>query len=101
MPTRRRTRPIPRCNAAKLDALADVLKSLRHPAKIECHSDSAGDDGYNLTLTQGRAESVRDALVARGVQNVGAAGYGEDKPIADNRTADGRAQNRRCEIRVD
>lgn len=87
-------------NAAMLDALADVLTSLRRNAEVQCHSDAVGNDEYNRTLTQGRAESVRAELVKRGVQNVDAKGYGEDMPIADNRTTDGRAQNRRCEIRV-
>ena len=68
---------------------------------LPCHSDSAGNDEYNTALTQGRAESVRDALAQRSAPNVGAKGYGEDKPIADNKTADGREQNRRCEIRID
>ncbi|MEM1303113.1 MAG: OmpA family protein, partial [Pseudomonadota bacterium] len=61
------------------------------------HTDAQGDEASNQTLSEARATAVRDALVARGV-GPGAltvVGYGESQPIADNETAEGRAQNRR------
>ena len=85
-----------------LDQVATVL---RHNAditriRVEGHTDSQGKDSYNLTLSQKRAESVRAYLVKQGVEGerLEARGYGETKPIADNKTADGRAENRRVEF---
>jgi outer membrane protein OmpA-like peptidoglycan-associated protein len=64
------------------------------------HASSDGDDAYNMTLSQQRAQSVRNYLVSRGTQSVriNAIGMGETQPIADNATAEGRAANRRVEI---
>jgi outer membrane protein OmpA-like peptidoglycan-associated protein len=71
-----------------------------HPTlvlEVEGHTDSQGDDLYNLELSQRRAQAVVDYLVAKGVPRaqLQAQGFGETKPIADNRTKEGRAQNRR------
>ncbi|MES2627196.1 MAG: OmpA family protein [Pseudomonadota bacterium] len=68
--------------------------------KVEGHTDSLGTDGYNLVLSSDRAESVRDALVARGVprERISIAGYGEDYPVASNDGEAGRQLNRRVEI---
>jgi OOP family OmpA-OmpF porin len=67
---------------------------------VEGHTDSQGGDAFNKKLSQGRAESVRKYLVNKGVtgDRMVPKGYGEEVPIADNRTADGRAQNRRVEF---
>jgi OmpA-OmpF porin, OOP family len=67
---------------------------------VEGHTDSRGPDDYNKALSQQRAEAVRDYLVAQGVDEsrLNPVGYGEDKPIADNRTKAGRDQNRRVEF---
>ncbi len=67
---------------------------------IEGHTDSQGSDKKNLKLSQKRAESVKAYLVKRGItkDRMVPRGYGESVPIADNRTADGRAQNRRVEF---
>jgi outer membrane protein OmpA-like peptidoglycan-associated protein len=64
------------------------------------HASSDGDNAYNMTLSQQRAQSVRNYLVSRGTQSVriNAIGMGETQPIADNATAEGRAANRRVEI---
>jgi OOP family OmpA-OmpF porin len=64
---------------------------------IEGHTDNRGSDAYNLKLSQRRAESVRQYLVDKGVpaSRLDAVGKGEASPIADNATAEGRAQNRR------
>ena len=84
-----------------LDRLASLLN--QHPtltARIEGHTDSAGRDEVNLALSQERAETVKQALVERGVgaQRIEAVGYGETRPIADNGTRAGRDRNRRIEV---
>ena len=67
---------------------------------VEGHTDDRGQPSVNDPLSRRRAESVRDALVAYGVapSRVSVAGYGASRPIADNATAAGRAQNRRVEV---
>ncbi len=68
--------------------------------EIQGHTDSQGNDNFNLKLSQRRAESVRVYLIKRGVASdrMVPKGYGEDVVIADNRTAAGRALNRRVEF---
>ena len=68
---------------------------------VEGHTDSVGNDDYNLKLSQRRADSVRKYLVDKGVSptRLEAKGLGETQPVADNKTADGRAQNRRVVLR--
>jgi OOP family OmpA-OmpF porin len=88
---------------ANLDDLVQILK--RHEAvnlTIEGHTDNVGDDAYNMTLSQKRTESVKDYLVSKGISasRLTAIGYGETKPIADNNKADGRARNRRVELKT-
>lgn len=65
---------------------------------VEGHTDSSGSDAYNKSLSQRRADAVRDVLVQRlGIEaeRVTSVGYGEERPIADNNTVEGRAVNRR------
>jgi OOP family OmpA-OmpF porin len=74
-------------------------------AKIEVggHTDSTGPDAYNQKLSERRATAVKDYLIKEaGVESskIAAVGYGEAKPVADNKTAAGRAQNRRVEILI-
>lgn len=66
------------------------------------HTDSTGSDAYNQTLSERRAQSVSSYLTTRGVQSARLAtrGFGESQPVASNTTEDGRAQNRRVEIRI-
>jgi len=66
------------------------------------HTDSTGSDAYNLDLSKRRAESVSNYLTSRGVARarIETIGYGEQYPVADNTTEQGRAQNRRVEIRI-
>jgi OmpA-OmpF porin, OOP family len=68
--------------------------------RIEGHTDSQGADAYNKKLSQRRADSVRKYLIGKGIRGARmvAVGFGEEVPIADNRTAEGRAQNRRVEF---
>jgi outer membrane protein OmpA-like peptidoglycan-associated protein len=77
----------------------DRLKKIR----VEGHTDDQGDDAYNLNLSDRRAKSVMRALLERGVQSerIGAVGFGETKPIGDNKKPAGRAQNRRVEFMIE
>jgi outer membrane protein OmpA-like peptidoglycan-associated protein len=85
-----------------LNNVADVIKS--HPeigvVRVEGHTDSRGNDASNKSLSQKRADSVVKYLVARGVDRarLEAVGFGEDKPIADNSTDEGRSANRRVDF---
>jgi len=69
---------------------------------IEGHTDSQGREDMNKNLSQSRAESVLSALLSRRVLTSGitAIGYGEEQPIADNDTEEGRAANRRIEFHL-
>jgi outer membrane protein OmpA-like peptidoglycan-associated protein len=69
---------------------------------IEGHTDNVGKPAHNQDLSQNRAESVKSFLVSHGVQGdrLDAKGFGQDKPIDDNKTAAGRANNRRVEFRL-
>jgi len=86
--------------------LGDVATTLReYPSTtidITGHADSQGSDEYNQELSLRRASSVAQALTDRGVQpaRIIAQGRGEQQPIASNQTAEGRAKNRRVEIRL-
>jgi len=70
--------------------------------RIEGHTDSQGDDSYNLRLSERRAESVKNYLVQRGINpsRITTKGYGETRPIASNETEEGRALNRRTELHI-
>ena len=84
--------------------LDDVAQNLiAHPQKndieVQGHASSEGKDAYNLRLSQRRAQSVADYLKSKGVSNrLAAKGYGETRPVADNSTEAGRAENRRVEL---
>jgi OOP family OmpA-OmpF porin len=69
--------------------------------EIGGHADSRGSDEHNMKLSQARAESVRDYLISQGVpaEQLTAMGYGETMPIGDNNTEEGRAKNRRVELK--
>ncbi len=86
-----------------VDALSEVLgKCPPLEMEISGHTDSQGSDGGNRALSQARAEAVLTALQGRrlSVENFTAKGYGEDAPIADNATEDGREANRRIEFKL-
>ncbi len=84
--------------------LNEVAQALKDNPKIEFrvegHTDSRGGNARNLRLSQGRAESVRTYLAGQGLamSRMTAKGFGEEVPIADNRTRTGREQNRRVEF---
>ncbi len=86
-----------------LDQLANSLS--QYPGtviRVEGHTDSVGSASYNQTLSESRAQSVRSYLIQRGIapNRIEAIGYGLTRPIADNATAEGRAQNRRVEVLI-
>lgn len=84
-----------------LDRLASFMRdNPERSLKIEGHTDSVGSDAFNVGLSQRRAESVRAALVARGVEGgrIATEGLGKARPVASNDTAEGRQRNRRVEI---
>ena len=71
--------------------------------EIEGHTDASGDDAYNMLLGEERAMAVRDYLAKAhsiALSRLEVISYGETEPVADNKTRDGRAQNRRVVIRV-
>lgn len=85
----------------EINAIANILK--QNPAlKIEIggHTDSDGDDASNLKLSEARANAVKTQLVSMGIDasRLMTKGYGETKPIGDNKTAEGKTENRRVEF---
>lgn len=89
---------------ARIAELAQRLKAENRNVYLEIqgHTDSVGDEGYNVQLGDARAEAVRRALSRQGIalNRMSTISYGEDSPVADNTNPDGRAQNRRVEIIV-
>lgn len=87
--------------------LDDVVQNLEdHPeilkVRIEGHTDSTSTPAHNQTLSEARAASVKAYLVSKGIDGgrLTTQGYGQDKPIGDNSTEDGRFQNRRVEFHI-
>jgi len=84
-----------------IDQVAEMLKT--NPdlkLSVEGHTDSVGSPASNKTLSQDRAKAVVAALAAKGIggERLTAVGWGQDKPLADNNTDEGRAKNRRVEL---
>ena len=87
--------------------LDEVAKTMNdHPeikkVRIDGHTDGEASRSYNQKLSQKRAKAVKDYLISKGVaaKRLDSKGWGEDKPIADNKTPEGREQNRRVEIKI-
>ena len=82
--------------------IAYLTEHSSSPVVVEGHTDSKGTDHYNQKLSERRANAVRQYLVQRGIASVRirVMGYGEKRPIADNKTDEGRAINRRAEFEV-
>jgi len=82
----------------------DVIRPMKeHPelrALVEGHTDSIGSEAYNQKLSERRANAVRDYMEEQGISasRITTKGWGKSKPVADNRTKEGRAKNRRVEI---
>ncbi|MFD1712293.1 OmpA family protein [Ottowia sp. GY511] len=88
---------------AKLDDLVGKIKGINLEVIIAVgHTDSVGSDAYNQKLSVRRAEAVKAYLVSKGIERnrIYTEGKGEKQPVADNRTAEGRAKNRRVEVEV-
>jgi outer membrane protein OmpA-like peptidoglycan-associated protein len=89
---------------ASLNQIAAIMKDnpgLR--VRIEAHTDNAGNDDANMTLSENRAAAVKAYLVNKGIaeDRITTQGFGETAPIADNGSAAGRAKNRRVEIKIE
>ncbi len=91
-------RPPAREALAKFSGIVIAHAGLK--LQVEGYTDSTGDDAYNQTLSENRANSVRAYLINQGIDpnSIGAIGYGKSNPVASNDTAAGRQQNRRVEI---
>ena len=88
---------------AKLDDLVNKIKAINLEVIIAVgHTDSVGSDAYNQKLSVRRSEAVKAYLVSKGIEKnrVYTEGKGEKQPVADNKTTEGRAKNRRVEIEV-
>ena len=97
-PGRAALRPEAKSSLGKL--VAFVNKDPSKPIRIEGHTDGRGNANANQLLSQKRADSVRDALIAAGVaaNRMTSVGMGQDNPVADNETEGGRAKNRRVDV---
>jgi OOP family OmpA-OmpF porin len=88
---------------SKLDDISNKARGVNLEVVIAIgHADSIGSDAYNQRLSVRRSESVKAYLVSKGIEanRVYTEGKGEKQPVADNKTRDGRAKNRRVEIEV-
>jgi outer membrane protein OmpA-like peptidoglycan-associated protein len=84
-----------------LESITNILKEYPNSKfMIEGHTDSDGSNALNQTLSENRAAAVKNYLVEKGIDTdrLKSTGFGETKPIASNRTAKGKAQNRRVEV---
>lgn len=84
-------------------AIAFVKKYPGHDISVEGHTDNVGKDKYNQALSERRAAAVKKYLAENGAANAGKikpVGYGKTRPIADNKTAEGKFKNRRVEILI-
>jgi len=89
--------------AALLDRIGEILTT--HPdlhVQVQGHTDALGEEAYNLSLAQRRADAVREYLIGRGVsaEQITSVGFGSSMPQADNATREGRRMNRRIEFHV-
>lgn len=85
-----------------LDQAVAVLKQRPNAAvEVQGHTDARGKDAYNLKLSERRARAVQDYLVKAGIPagQLTATGYGEANPVASNDTDEGRAENRRVDLK--
>ena len=89
---------------AQLNSLVTIMEKYEAAQlTIEGHTDSQGEDTFNMNLSQKRVDSVKEYLRSKGVleSRMTATGFGETKPVADNKTSSGRAKNRRVELKVE
>jgi OOP family OmpA-OmpF porin len=90
-------------NLIVLDKIAEDIKANKKvkTIKIEGHTDTTGSKFYNQTLSEKRAETVKKYLASKGVDasKMQTIGFGFEKPVASNKTKDGRAENRRVDVK--
>ncbi len=92
--------------ARSYKSLKDVAQIMKdnptYKIDVDGHTDNTGGAELNQKLSESRANSVKQYLIENGIDEsrIVATGYGEDKPIADNKTSAGRAKNRRVEMRL-
>lgn len=86
----------------ELKRLSHLIQSRNLKVELSGHTDSVGDDDFNQALSERRTNAVKDFLVKNNctADNILTVGYGEKKPVATNKTIEGRANNRRVEIRI-
>ena len=86
----------------ELKRLVEIVKQKKLKIQVSGHTDNVGKAAYNLTLSQNRAHAVKAFLIANGCESesIEASGYGMEQAITSNKTSQGRAQNRRVEIRL-
>jgi outer membrane protein OmpA-like peptidoglycan-associated protein len=88
----------------RLDLIDEIVRMMKSNPElklnVEGHTDNVGTAAANKTLSEARAKSVVAALVGQGIaaDRLSPVGYGQDKPIADNNTEEGKAKNRRVEL---
>ncbi len=90
-------------SASTLNSMADILKEYpKTNVLVEGHTDSAGPDDYNMNLSKQRATSVTEYLVTQGIDKsrLTTKWYGENQPVGDNTTKEGKAKNRRVELAI-
>ncbi|WP_252729930.1 OmpA family protein [Zobellia uliginosa] len=86
-----------------LNSMAQILKDYpKSNVLVEGHTDSAGPDEYNMTLSKQRATSVTNYLISQGIDKsrLETKWYGENQPVGDNTTTEGKAKNRRVELAI-
>lgn len=85
-----------------LDQVAGKLTSAQVDVLVGGHTDSIGGNKYNLNLSRQRADTVKNYLISQGVDKskITSKGFGENNPIADNKSEQGRAENRRVDLQV-
>ena len=88
-------------SVTELNRVAEIIKRLSQKVEISGHTDDVGNDESNIILSENRANAVRNYLVSIGVDAslLTTHGYGESKPVASNKTAEGRRKNRRVELK--
>jgi len=90
-------------SSEELDKAVDAMNKYDQlRIEIQAHTDNMGEESYNQYLSEQRANSVRDYMIGKGIaaDRMVAKGYGESTPITDNSTRDGRAKNRRVELKI-
>lgn len=97
------TATLKKSSFSKLKPLIEYMK-LKPNIYVELsgHTDNQGDPEQNLNLSEARAEAVRQYLISQGIKasRIASTGYGDQKPIASNKTPEGRQKNRRTEVRI-